>query len=348
MYNWYADAAICLVYLHDVPSFSQLGRDDSHEQIEAFKVSRWFTRGWTLQELIASSQRLFFASDWSIITDQVRSEHRSLDLMELVSTITHIDSRVLRDRDSLASFPVAERMSWASRRQTTRTEDIAYCLMGLFNINMPILYGEGAHKAFRRLQDEIIKTSFDQTIFAWRGPYESSGLLARTPADFADTPLLGLWRPNTLKPFVMTNIGLSISLPLQGLPSAPWHTVRAALQCDVSTDQGWKILLISLRPVDGANCYVNGKRCKAVRRIYCDGVDTVSGEALEGYPYEDFMVLQDEHFELVDSTIESDGIRQFEMDIHRRTSCNDTLRIVECEKNLPKLTGRSFSATRNV
>lgn len=313
MYEWYHDAAICMVYLNDVPSLSELGKDQTDVQLAAIQASRWFTRGWTLQELIASRERLFFAGDWSTIHNSTQPEHEDLNWVEIISQITQINALILRDRDTLTNFCIAERMSWVARRKTTRAEDIVYCLMGLFNINMPILYGEGAQKAFRRLQDEIIKTSFDQSIFAWRGRYGGSGLLAQSPSDFENTPSIGLWASSTLKPFVMTNIGLSISLPITGGNDVHANFVRAALQCDIKTDQGWKILLITMRIVEGVNCIMNGKPCRAARRVNCSKFDTCSGQDLEGYPYEDFLVLQDENYQLLRSAMDSDSTRQAEI-----------------------------------
>ncbi|CAI6342546.1 unnamed protein product [Periconia digitata] len=87
--------------------------------------------------------------------------------------------------------------------------------MGIFNVNMPIIHGEGSIKAFRRLQEEIMKSSFDHSIFAWVSRYPESGFLARSPADFADVPQLGLWKPSMLAPFQMTNLGLFIRLNMR-------------------------------------------------------------------------------------------------------------------------------------
>jgi hypothetical protein len=130
-------------------------------QLSAIKSSRWFTRCWTLQELLASKTRYFFAGDWSLIEVPI-------DLNGVVAEVTGIDQQVLENRNMLPTFPIAQRMRWASQRNATRNEDIAYSLMGLFDVQMPIIYGEGATKAFRRLQTEIMQNSFDQTIFAWR------------------------------------------------------------------------------------------------------------------------------------------------------------------------------------
>ena len=107
---------------------------------------------------------------------------------------------------------VAQKMSWAARRQTTRTEDLAYSLLGLFNVNMPLLYGEG-EKAFKRLQYQILQSTDDESIFAWTDDQVwTSGLLAESPANFANS---GDFVPTNLfyrKPYTMTNQGLQIEL----------------------------------------------------------------------------------------------------------------------------------------
>jgi hypothetical protein len=105
-------------------------------------------------------------------------------------------------------------MAWAARRQTAREEDLAYALMGLFGVSMPILYGEGLKKAFRRLQLEIIQATTDQSIFVWRADRPTSGLLADSPRDFAGSALNFVWRNTTLQPYSMTNLGLYINLPV--------------------------------------------------------------------------------------------------------------------------------------
>lgn len=187
MYRYYYNAAECLVYLEDVPAKIE-GSIDPEVQLKTIKSSRWFTRGWTLQELLASKKRQFFARDWSPIEDFA-------DFNTVVTGVTGIDVLILEHTDMISSVLVAQRMCWAAKRQTTRSEDMAYSLMGLFDVSMPVIYGEGAKKSFRRLQNETMQTSFDQTLFAWRGNYKSSGLLATSPADFDDTPQLALLQP---------------------------------------------------------------------------------------------------------------------------------------------------------
>jgi hypothetical protein len=154
MYMWYQRAAVCVVYLADFPAGGSLDTN-------LFQC-HWFTRGWTLQELIASREIAFYDQRWT----QVGTKK---GLADRLTQITGIDLDVIRHVQPPSAFSVAQRMSWAASRKTTRVEDEAYCLMGLFGIHMPMLYGEG-RAAFRRLQEEIIRTTQDLTIFAWTDP----------------------------------------------------------------------------------------------------------------------------------------------------------------------------------
>jgi hypothetical protein len=173
MFSWYRLAEVCYAYLEDVT--------DRHFTYPTLWNSRWFKRGWTLQELIAPSNLIFYNNQWKKLGTKDSS-------MISVSRITGIDWKVLRDAENIDEFSIAQRMSWASGRETTRVEDTAYCLMGLFGINMPMLYGEG-DRAFIRLQEEIMKSTNDHTIFAWdHHTYGTEahnfGLLAPIPATF--------------------------------------------------------------------------------------------------------------------------------------------------------------------
>jgi len=164
MYQWYEEAAECHAYLADVVSESDLAG------------SQWCTRGWTLQELITPETIIFFNKDW----EQLGTKQ---SLGESIWMCTRIPVGVLHGSRGVESFSVAQRMSWAATRKTTRAEDGAYCLMGLFAINMPLLYGE-REREFIRLQEEIIKVIDDDSIFAWRCSYDSEGILASSPAGF--------------------------------------------------------------------------------------------------------------------------------------------------------------------
>ncbi|KAK3363156.1 heterokaryon incompatibility protein-domain-containing protein [Lasiosphaeria hispida] len=155
MFRWYQGAQICYAYLSDVPT------NHDHFQTAQGYQSRWFSRGWTLQELIAPKDIVFYSSSWKQIGTKSDSSLRAL-----LSHITAIEPKYLCGAD-LDEASVAKRMSWAAKRNTSRTEDMAYCLMGIFDINMPLLYGEGI-KAFRRLQEEILKSNpYDLSLFAW-------------------------------------------------------------------------------------------------------------------------------------------------------------------------------------
>jgi hypothetical protein len=131
-----------------------------------------------LQEFIAPSIVEFHKTDWHKLGTK-------LELMDTIFQITNIDVKVLNDIDP-QYFSIAKRISWASRRTTTRLEDVAYSLLGLFGVNMPMLYGKG-ERAFIRLQEEIIRHSDDTSIFAWSNTDNCyRGLLAKTLADFCN------------------------------------------------------------------------------------------------------------------------------------------------------------------
>ncbi|PIL26286.1 hypothetical protein GSI_12042 [Ganoderma sinense ZZ0214-1] len=159
MFRYYSLATICYAYLYDVPRASRSALEDADSP---FRKSRWHTRGWTLQELIAPRLIVFLSDDWEMLGTK-------MELAELLEEITNVPVAVLRLAQAVHDFSVACRMSWASNRETTRSEDMAYCLLGIFSINMPTLYGEG-ERAFLRLQEEIMKQSFDASLFVWEDP----------------------------------------------------------------------------------------------------------------------------------------------------------------------------------
>jgi hypothetical protein len=148
MFRWYQKAAKCYVYLSDVSRYTQDGK--SHVGWEsAFRNCRWFTRAWTLQELLAPNIVEFYSRDGIQLGDK-----RSF--VQQISEITRIPPNALQgDADRLSSFSIEERFTWAMDRQTTKEEDKAYCLLGIFGIFLPLIYGEGHLSAMRRLRDEI-------------------------------------------------------------------------------------------------------------------------------------------------------------------------------------------------
>ena len=239
MFNWYRDSVVCYAYLVDV------------QGADGFRNSRWFSRGWTLQELLAPVQVVFFNRDWDPMGSKVEMRFE-------IAGITGINSAYLKSGPLLISAAgVAERMSWLSRRQTTRIEDMAYCMLGIFDLNLPLLYGEG-HKAFIRLQEEIIRVSDDHTIFCW-----SSDLLPQL--DPSQQPHISLIAPSPLAfagcghiisvesfkhggpTYAITNAGLSIQLPASHHPRDQNGTV-AVLRATSASERGDSLLGIPLKP----------------------------------------------------------------------------------------------------
>ena len=188
MYRWYENSGVCYTYLHDVESNSYFPTFRDFKNYRKFNgYPEWFSRGWTLQELIAPKDVQFFNKDWQLIGDKK-------SLSTVLSEATQVPKYILTDGLSSNRPCVAQIMSWAATRQTTRIEDRAYSLMGLLGVNMPMLYGEGK-KAFHRLQLEIIRSSNDQSIFAWdrNGAWAWTGcILADDPSFFADCSTMEL------------------------------------------------------------------------------------------------------------------------------------------------------------
>jgi hypothetical protein len=266
MFRWYEMAALCFAYLVDVPPVGSRGLNAL--DAAAFSRSRWFTRGWTLQELLAPSEMIFYAWDWTRIASRRR-------LATQISAVTGIDKYFLEnpvkdeagkqgsdDQDSLGlsstdhllhQASIAERMSWASRRTTTRPEDMAYCLLGIFGISMPLLYGEG-QRAFTRLQEEILRHSDDQSIFAWDATGLDprinlhSGILAPTPEAFCSSGAIvpcAVENGNHESRITVTNKGIRMVLPISH-DAQPY----ALLQCRNREDPT-KILAVRLELLHG-------------------------------------------------------------------------------------------------
>lgn len=222
MYRWYADSVVCYVHLPDVQVTRNL-----KQTLDAFEGSEWFARGWTLQELLAPSHVIVFDKIWTSIgtREELAAEISGASgiLQSLVSSF---------HRTSTGTTSATEKFSWISTRKTSRVEDLAYCLMGLFDINMPLLYGEG-NKAWRRLQLEILRSTNDESVFLWDVPLAwpwtpqlsspTSGLLAERRTHFGPGLYLryksqqfsqhrkvsAVSRP----PYTITNQGLEFRVP---------------------------------------------------------------------------------------------------------------------------------------
>jgi Heterokaryon incompatibility protein (HET) len=207
MFNWYKKSAICYAYLFDYSAPASQPLD-----LDQLKASKWFTRGWTLQELIAPSVVVFYNRLWEDIGSKAGRQ-------DILSEITRISTKVLAGED-LSLSSVAQRMSWASMRKTTREEDAAYCLLGIFGVNIPLMYGEGGKEAFIRLQETIMLKSDDHSLFAWKQQAGSAartgqGLLASSPAFFAESASFVQNRGSgSRSSYSMTNRGLCIELSL--------------------------------------------------------------------------------------------------------------------------------------
>lgn len=240
MYPWYRRARRCYVYLDDVDAY----------QIDDFPKCRWLHRGWTLQEFIAPADVNFYSKDWNLLFTKENDMH-------FLSTRTGISLEIMRTCDP-SSASVAQRMSWAAGRVTTRPEDMAYCLLGIFDVNMPMLYGEGGLKAFLRLQEEIMKKSDDQSLFAWRKQEESyssyTGLLAPSPKEFVDSYDIAFVDESlAVRPYSSTNKGISLRLDLipYRADMNEFDVYLAFLDCRYPGPEG-KHIGILLKKLDGS------------------------------------------------------------------------------------------------
>ncbi|KAG8158432.1 hypothetical protein KVR01_011554 [Diaporthe batatas] len=259
MYAWYQRSEICFAYLSDVPHDAR-----PQPMRSSFRLSRWFSRGWTLQELIAPAQVVFYGANWTFIGDKL------LLCMVLEETIG-IPCDLLLGQERIESFSIAQRMAWASRRQTTRVEDTAYCLLGLCEINMPLLYGEGG-KAFRRLQEEIIKQTDDQSLLAWTVDSDSpmawtlSSVLATSPANFAKSSQVQNTHEERGDPSIVTKKGVQVHAPLLPIQDYPIDRILYKY-CDRSTVHGLTLYRVPL------NCGFHSLRvCLTIMQIDWDTV----------------------------------------------------------------------------
>ncbi|MCJ1457722.1 hypothetical protein MMC28_008091 [Mycoblastus sanguinarius] len=247
MFNWYQEAEICLAFLADVGG----------GQPKAVSDSEWFTRGWTLQELLAPKNITFFDRDWVNIGTK---SSRSPD----IEKATRIAPKHMID---FKTASVATRMSWQSGRETTRPEDLAYSMFGIFDVGMDLRYGE-RDKAFRRLQEEIInRYPRDESILAWTsnefGDDEQVGILAPRPSCFRETKNLTVtsashkYEPRNS--YQISNKGLEISVPLASSKTQLFFAgsaeqlrrklkkVDLTLNCWEEGKQGPSIVVIHLR-----------------------------------------------------------------------------------------------------
>lgn len=253
MFNWYERASACYAYLADVHDTMDLGVPES---TLAFRKSKWWTRGWTLQELLAPRMVIFYNASWTRLGKKLYSMFRDSpptgSINGLITEITGIGTKYLNGYNRCCDASIAERMSWAALRQTTREEDVAYSLLGIFNVNMPLLYGEKA-RAFHRLQEAIISSSHDQSIFAWGsrqvGAMGNRELLASSPSDFVGFADVVPYTPDWagISHYSMTNAGLQISMRLRKVPGSD-NTFIGLFNCAKLNEKGSRNIAIALIP----------------------------------------------------------------------------------------------------
>lgn len=290
MFKWYGEADVCYAHLEDAIAGQGMDR------------CKWFTRGWTLQELIAPKNMIFFDWKWSCMGNR-------LSLSSYLAKITGIDQKVLTRghvigssrfkkhsvkagsglcatcgrcewnpfrTGALSEFSVAQRMSWASNRETTRPEDIAYCLFGLFNVNLPLLYGEGK-QAFQRLQEEIIRKHDDQSILAFSS--WGRNLLASSPDEFWGCGKIHRsWEfdySNNSRSIEFVNGILILNVLICPLPDYGRGVYLALLDCAMGTDllSRPKIVLYKVSNSDKRS----GGLCRLDRSQATESVDSSSG-----------------------------------------------------------------------
>ncbi|RBQ67928.1 hypothetical protein FVER14953_21114 [Fusarium verticillioides] len=222
MFRWYQNAGVCYAHLSDVDaattsqilSFTEdTSLDSSMDSLRTaaknkFIGAKWFTRGWTLQELLAPHYLIFVDREWRHMGTR---ESWALE----IEKASNIEARHLNafNPTDFASCSTAMRFSWASGRETTVEEDESYSLLGLFGISLPLIYGEGGRQAFNRLQRQLIHVYHDDSVFAWKSsqpnPKPGVGILARSVKDFrhASKVIAGQYG----NAYSMTNRGLEIT-----------------------------------------------------------------------------------------------------------------------------------------
>ncbi|KAF7678877.1 hypothetical protein GT037_002625 [Alternaria burnsii] len=209
MFRWYQKAERCYAFLSDIQGKSSEGECRSSSRWKAaFRASRWFSRGWTLQELLAPRSVEFFSRDEAWLGDKE-------SLKQTIHEITKIPIDALTGSD-LSKFDIDERFSWAQSRQTTREEDGAYCLLGIFGCHLPLIYGEGKEKALERLRKEMPEASERLSkIRCWlSAPDPSTNYHKAQKQRQADT---GLWLLNSAQ-FENWKTAAASRLWLHGIP----------------------------------------------------------------------------------------------------------------------------------
>ncbi|RYP77860.1 hypothetical protein DL771_000957 [Monosporascus sp. 5C6A] len=308
MFRWYKRAAVCYAYLSDVPGDENPRKDGSK-----FRTSRWFQRGWTLQELLAPRRLVFYSLEWRPLGTKVQ-------LGAVIERVTGIHRLFLKGVNDLQSASVAQRMSWAAQRDTKRKEDLAYCLLGIFGITMPMIYGEGGDRAFFRLQEQILRSTRDHSILAWGLGGESTGdlaqsqargFLAAAPSDFANSGHIVPRNRSTayLDSLEISGGSLHVSLSLLATSAETVGLINCGPEGDAQQVVGIPLMKVAS---GGPDEYIRPRGCHSVIRpiINSDalrkpihirndnGPDTQLSRQ-QGWIYDD-SDFADAHLELVD------------------------------------------------
>ncbi|OJA17479.1 hypothetical protein AZE42_03913 [Rhizopogon vesiculosus] len=178
MFRWYRNSTICIIYLGETLILEDLRRDE------------WFIRGWTLQELLAPQKIKFFNKEWKPLTDQEDDKEEDTPLMAVLEEVTGISETELQDFSPTPQH-IDKRMTWAAQRRTTRAEDVAYSLMGIFDVSLQIAYGEGGERAFGRLIEALMHAGGDSSVLNWAGDparHHISRALPASPASYVGHP----------------------------------------------------------------------------------------------------------------------------------------------------------------
>ncbi|KAK3300423.1 uncharacterized protein B0H64DRAFT_380883 [Chaetomium fimeti] len=279
MYRWYFEAAQCYAYLSDV----QPGDNPNGNQ-SAFSSSRWFQRGWTLQELLAPLNLRFYDADWSCLGTKG-------DLCYLVETVTGIPTSFLLGMTDIHQASVAQRMSWAAKRVTKRPEDIAYSLLGIFGFSMPMIYGEG-DKAFRRLQEQIMKDLGDDSILAWGFETDTAlpnttldmvlgAALAPSPSSFANSGHVGVIDHGAHSPFEVHGGCIHLSMAVQATATRTFGLLQCGLEGDNDNVVGIPLVAAPGRP-PGNYFRLDGRGARLLPKPVFDTSTTLVHLQLDG------------------------------------------------------------------
>jgi hypothetical protein len=274
MFLWYKQARVCYAYLPDVHAFCA-------ETETQFTESRWFSRGWILQELIAPKEVVFFGQDWEVIGNKA-------SLGAEISIATGIPCDYLLEGELIKTASIAARMSWAAKRETTREEDLAYCLLGIFGVSMSLMYGE-REKSFIRLQEEIAKDIDDQSLFAWESsePDGYCGILARSPRDFLKSSTIHVMSGYlNIEPVTITNLGVKFYMPFIRSEEIDGEHFLGLLYCKDSTHANGAMIGLRLRSTQGTL-----DECEQLERLPGSKLLRVSDSTFDAVQYQKITVF---------------------------------------------------------